>query len=258
MSSSSTSDEVGIIFGHPTRPLLYSSGAITERRRRILREAQRLISERGIDGFNIRELCRRADVAQRTLYNAFENKDRIVALAIWETYSEVNQRMRYRTSPETLEGILDRLISVNSRNLRARNYTKAVTALYFSPTTSPDVLQTLREMAFLDLRLWLQRVEEHGDLAPWVVRSELEINFVNLEYATINDWACGRTEDKDYIRRLVEAVLLLTIAATVGSTRDQAVKALETIRHENKLPEFPKPVFVPLPRDTEGAAEPRD
>lgn len=247
MSSSSTSDEVGIIFGHPARPLLYSSGAITERRRRILREAQRLIAERGIDGFNIRELCRRADVAQRTLYNAFENKDRIVALAIWETYTEVNQRMRYRTSPETLEGILDRLISVNSRNLRARNYTKAVTSLYFSPTTSPDVLHTLREMAVLDLRQWLRRVHEEGGLAEWAVREELEVNFINLEYATINDWACGRISDEEYIRRLVEAVLLLVIGATVGAARDEAAKALATIRREGKLPEFPKPVFVPLP-----------
>jgi AcrR family transcriptional regulator len=247
VDSGSKTEDIGIIFGHPDRPLLYSSGAITERRRRILREAQRLIAERGIDGFNIRELCRRADVAQRTLYNAFENKDRIVALAIWGTYTEVNQRMRYRTAPETLEGILDRLISVNSRNLRARNYTKAVTSLYFSPTTSADVLHTLREMASLDLRLWLTRVEAEGDLAPWVRRGELEINFVNLEYATINDWACGRIEDEDYVQRLVEAVLLLTVGATVGSTREEAAKALQTIRRENKLPEFPKPVFVPLP-----------
>src|SRR6266851_1962676 len=116
-----------LIVGHRDKPLIYSSRSIAERRRRILREARKLLAERGIEGFAVRELCRRAEVAQRTLYNAFQSKDRVIALAIREAYEEVNQRFRYRTSAETLEGFLDRLTSVHERNFRARNYTDAVT-----------------------------------------------------------------------------------------------------------------------------------
>ena len=62
---------------HPDKQLVYSSPSIHERRRRILREARRLLAESGLEKFSIRTLCKRADVAQRTLYNAFHNRDRI-------------------------------------------------------------------------------------------------------------------------------------------------------------------------------------
>ena len=139
---------------HPDRTTVYSSPSMVERRNRILREARKMIAEGGIENFSIRALCRRADVAQRTLYNAFHDKDRIIALAIRQAYDEVNQFIRYRTSADTLEGIVDRLISVNQRNLRAPHYTRAVTSIYFALNTSTDIWNALREMVFLKTLLF--------------------------------------------------------------------------------------------------------
>lgn len=231
-----------LIVGHPTKPMVYSSAAITERRKRILKEARHLIAEFGAEGFGIRELCRRADVAQRTLYNAFLNKDRIIALAIRESYEEANKRIRYDTLPTTLDGILDRLISINSRNFKARNYTKAVAALYFSPNTSEDIVGSLRDMAFLNLRLWLDTVEEQDELSPWVRRRELELNLVNTEYAVINDWARGLIADEDYIRRLLESILIIAVGATTGRTRERAVRKLKDFSSRSKITDYRKAV----------------
>jgi AcrR family transcriptional regulator len=230
--------------GHPAKPLVYSSAAITERRRRILKEARRLIAEHGVEGFGIRELCRRADVAQRTLYNAFQNKDRIIALAIREAYEEANKRAQYKTSATTLEGIIDRLISINQRNFRARHYTKAVAGLYFSPRTSGDIVKSLQDMAFLNLRQWLDQVEAQNEFPPWIRRRELEFNFVNAEYAVINDWARGYIADQDYIRRLLEAILVITVGSTLGRTREQAVRMLEDITSSSRIADYRKPVSL--------------
>jgi AcrR family transcriptional regulator len=238
------SDE--ILTPHPEKQLIYSSTPIHERRQRILHEARKMIAESGIEGFSIRTLCRKADVAQRTLYNAFHSKDRIIALAIREAYEEVNGYMRYRTSAETLEGIVDRLISVNRRNFKARNYTRAVTSIYFSPHTGEDVWNALRDMVFLNLRQWLDRLEREGELQPWVNLDELAETFANIEYSIINDWARRRIKDEDYIRRLITAVLALAVGATKGKTCDQANQMLETIARSGELPEFPKPVLVPV------------
>jgi AcrR family transcriptional regulator len=227
-----------IVYGHPTKPLVYSSDAITARRKRILKEARRLLSEKGFDGFTVRELCKRAGVAQRTLYNAFHSKDRIVALAIREAYEDVNRKTRYSTFPDTLEGIVQRLIAVNTRNFAARNYTRTVTALYFSPNTSGDIIRSLQDMAFLNIRRWLDRVERDGQLAPWVRRDELELIFVNAEYATINDWVRSRISDDDYLRRLVETILIITIGAMRGATQTHAIRILNRIRSTGLLPEY--------------------
>ena len=230
---------------NPDREPVYSSASIQERRQRILMETRRMIADVGINGFSVRTLCKNADVAQRTLYNAFQNKDRLIALAIREAYEDVNRHIRYRTSAETLEGIIDRLIAVNTRNLKARNYTKAVVSLYFSPTIGEDVWLALRQMVFLNLRRWLDRLARDGMLQPWIALDEAASDIANIEYSVINDWAVGRLPDADYVRRLVVAVLTYAIGITRGEEHDKAVAMITVIRGGGTLPEFPKPVFVP-------------
>ena len=51
----------------PEKVLVYSSPAIHARRRRILEETRKLIAERGLIGFSMDEICKRADVSKRTL-----------------------------------------------------------------------------------------------------------------------------------------------------------------------------------------------
>lgn len=241
-ASASGSSELS---AHPEKQLVYSSPSIHERRRRILREARRLLAESGLEKFSIRTLCKRADVAQRTLYNAFHNRERIMALAIQEAYEDVNRYMRYRTSAETMEGIIDRLISVNSRNLRARNYTQAVAAIFFAPASSPDIWVAMRQMVDTNLRQWLDRLVRENLLEEWVNVDEFAHEIANLEYATINDWAQGRIPDDDYVRRLITGVLTHVVGAIRGEDRETAMRMLREIRATGKLPEFPKPVYRP-------------
>lgn len=234
-----------LLSANPDRQPVYSSASIEERRRRILLEARRMIAEVGIDGFSIRTLCKNADVAQRTLYNAFHSKDRLIALAIREAYEDVNRYMRYRTSPDTLEGIVNRLIAVNTRNLKAPNYTKAVVSLYFSPAISDDIWNALRAMAFLNLRKWLDRVAREGGLQPWISIEQAAADFANLEYSIINDWAVGRLSNEEYVPRLITSVLSHAVGVTRGDHQHKAMEMVQAIRDSGKLPEFPHPVYDP-------------
>ena len=59
------------------RPQTYSSPAIIERRRRILEETRKVIAEQGIAALSMNEIGQRAGVAKRTLYNAFQTRERI-------------------------------------------------------------------------------------------------------------------------------------------------------------------------------------
>ena len=230
---------------HPDKKLVYSSPTIHARRRRVLKEARKMIATLGLEGFSIRALCKQAEVAQRTLYYAFQNKDRIIALAIREAYEDVNRYMRYRTSADTLAGMVDRLIAVNRRNLKARNYTRAVTAIYFAPDISQDVWNALREMVFINLRQWLDRIAQDGDLEDWVNVDALAGDIANIEFSTINDWAQGRLDDEGYIVRLITAVLSITAGVTRGATHAQAIEMLRNIRATGEVPAFPKPVYAP-------------
>ncbi len=170
-----------------SKPLVYSSPAITARRRRILKETRKIIAESGMKGLTIRALCRRADVSQYTIYNAFENKNQIIAAAIKESYDNLNQNSVYIYMPDTMEGNIERLITVNMRNLKHGNYAKAISNIYFSSNMGEDVILMLREMGFSNLRQWLDKIEEDQELGCWVNRADLEIICVNGRYAIIND-----------------------------------------------------------------------
>ena len=230
---------------HPDKPLLYSSPLILERRRRLLREARHMIAEGGVESFSVRKLCQRAEVAQRTLYNAFHNKDRVIALAIREAYDEFNAYVRHRTDENTLAGVLDRTIAINRRNFRVRNYTKAVVSIYFGPSTPTDVWETLRDMSVKAIRAWLLVMKTRDDLQSWVDPEHFATTMANVQYAVINDWCLGRIDDNAYLPRLAESMLLLVIGAVRGGVRDEAEAFLVALRRTGEVPKFPAAIWSP-------------
>ncbi|MCW1382943.1 TetR/AcrR family transcriptional regulator [Novosphingobium sp. KCTC 2891] len=243
----------GDLAPHPDKPLLYFSPSILARRRRLLKETRRMIAEDGLDGFSIRRLCQRAGVAQRTLYNAFQNKDRLIALAIREAYDEYSAYARTSTESASLAGLLSRTIAINRRNFRVRNYTKAVCALYFSANTKPDVWETLQEMSLLGTHRWLER--RKAELQPWVDVNHLAEVMANVLYATINDWALGRLEDQEYLPRLAENILLLVIGSAKGELAEEATRFLETIQRTGDVNSIITPVSDPPRRPDEPAED---
>lgn len=237
-----------VLDAHPDKPLLYSSPLILDRRRRLLREARHMIAEGGIENFSVRKLCQRAEVAQRTLYNAFHNKDRVIALAIREAYDDFNAYVRHKTDHHTLAGVLDRTIAINRRNFRVRNYTRAVVAIYFGPATPRDVWETLRDMSVKSIHEWLTVMQSRDELQPWVDPEHFATAMANLQYSVINDWGLGRLGDDEYLPRLAESMLLLLIGAVRGEVRDEAETYLSDMRRTGAVPIFPNAVWAP-PRE---------
>lgn len=231
----------GELLPNPQKAAVYTSEAITGRRQRILKETRKIIAESGLQGFSVRVLCKRSNVALRTLYNAFQSKDRLIAIAIREAYDDLQSRVSYQTEADTLEGIIDRLQFINRRNLRYRNYTKAVASLYFATNLSEDIWEALRHMVFRNLLQWLNHVASEGDLKPGLQLDEVASLFANVEYAIINDWAQDRIADHDFVRRLELAVLQTATGAMRGESHRQAQEMLDHIATTGKAIEFPSP-----------------
>ena len=218
-----------------------------------------MIAEDGIDGFSIRKLCQRAGVAQRTLYNAFQNKDRLIALAIREAFDEFQAYVRTGTDPGSLSGLITRTVAINRRNFRVRNYTKAVCAIYFAPTTPRDVWQTLQDMSLRANGEWLQR--RRDDIHPWIDLDHFAHSMANVQYATINDWCLGRLADDEYLPRLAENMLLLIIGAVHGDLASEAAEYLEAIKRTGDVNLVASPIADPPPpepaADVEETTKPR-
>jgi AcrR family transcriptional regulator len=213
----------------PDRPAVYASPAILERRRRILAEARNLIAEHGLDGLNMEELCERAGVAKRTIYNAFQSKEQMIATAIHEYFEGYVERIPFTGEPGTLTRNVERLIWIAKRNLKIRNYIRAVMAIYFSPGVDRGIHEAMHEMGVRGHTEWIEGLARRRQLQPWVNPAQMPHHVVSVEYVTINNWSQGHVPDEDFIRHLLFCYLTFMAGATRGAARREVEEYLAAL-----------------------------
>lgn len=216
--------------------LSYTSQPIIERRRRLLRETRRMIARDGIENFSIRRLCKSANVAPKTLYNAFGFRERLIALAIREGFDVWVATAEFDSDPHSLVGLLDRTIALNRQNLRARNYAAAMSAIYFQPGIDQSVWEIMQDMTLSVIKPWMIELSGRDELREGFNVSHFAAAVAHLQFATIQDWANGRLGDEHYILRLVENTLLLIVGASRGETEAEASRFLQHICSEQSFP----------------------
>ena len=222
------------------RPQTYSSPAIIERRKRILDETRKVIAEQGITALSMNEIGQRAGVAKRTLYNAFQTRERMIASAIQEYFDDYVSRIAFTSPPGTMQHNLERMISVVQRNRKIRNYIKAIMALYFSSDVDDDIWTAMHSPAIHHNRQWIEVLDAKKQLQPWVQVDRLVDDLVRFEYATINDWAQGRIPDDELIVRLVSSYLTCLVGALKGAARKEVETLIKDIA-ERGLEALPMP-----------------
>jgi len=212
------------------RTLVYKSASIVERRRRILREARKMIAESGIAAFNVRDLCARAGIAQKTLYNAFGSKEAVVTMAIRQYLADFLGRMSLAHDPESVEGRLERFIKIHSRNIQIRPYTSAIMAVYNAPTAAPGVRRAIREVAEAAIRPFAEAVGQRRNFQPGLsVERYIEMS-VTTQYAVLTDWSVGEIADNELATRICEMFLVVLEGGTRGVTRREAGGWLRALR----------------------------
>lgn len=220
------------------RPQTYSSPAILERRRRILEETRQVIAEQGVSGLSMHHIGQRAGVAKRTLYNAFQTRERMIATAIQEYFDEYVSRIIFAHEPGTLMYSLERMVSVVQRNRKIPNYIRAIMGLYFSPEVDTDIWEAMHTLASRHNRLLIEDLAAKKQLQPWVEVEMFVDDLVRLEYATINEWARQRIADDQIILRLIGSYLTLLLGAVRGPVRKEVETLLKDMaeRGEDALP----------------------
>ena len=209
----------------PEKTLVYSSPAIHARRRRILDETRKLIAEKGLTHFSMDEICKRADVSKRTLYNAFQTKERMIAMAIHEYFERYISRLPYTHPAGTLQRNIERMVFVIQRNRQIRNYISAIMSLYFSLDADSDIWSTMHSMAVGPNLQWIEVLRAKRQLQPWIDPKQLADDIVRFEYTIIYDWCRGHIADDLIIPHLITTYLSFMAGATRGTAR----KEIETV-----------------------------
>ena len=210
----------------------YASSSIIERRRRILTTVRKMISSEGISAVNMDEISRRADVAKRTLYNAFQSKERLIAAAIQQYFEDYEVELVYSTPTATAERMAEHLALVAHRNLSIRNYTRALVEVYYSSDVEPNIRQTIGEIVAHAHRPWIDRLHAERQLQPWINRETLVDDLTRYRYAVAHDWTNGRIPDEILASTLIVGVMTMVIGATKPRARRESEDVLKDLdRH---------------------------
>lgn len=216
----------------------YSSPSIIARRQRILDETLKLIGETGLSDLSLDDVAQRANVAKRTIYNAFQSKEHLVATVISRLFANFATQVEYVHAVDTLDGMIERLIRGARRNKKMRNFMRALMNIYFSTDLDPEMRQVVRQVAGGAHEAWVKTISQKGDLQPWADEETLIDMLISLRYAAVHAWLEKIMKD-DYLEKNVTVGYLKVLAgATRGETHAEIMGALENI--DAKMESFEK------------------
>jgi AcrR family transcriptional regulator len=210
--------------------LKYKSDAILERRKRILRETRNLIAETGYHAFNIRDLCARAGIAQKTLYNAFGSKENVVAAAIHQYIAEFSVNTSLRVSIAPVDGFLEGSVKIHSANMQVRSYTHAIVSVFNSLGPDNYIRRSIREYSRLYNRPFIEEVKRLNCFSPGVSAERFDHMIVTAAFGVTADWCQGEIPDEEFLDRACETMLLVIVGSTRGKINLQAKRWLEDLR----------------------------
>jgi len=203
-----------------------SSDAMFARRRRILDETRAMLVRDGLEGFNVRELCRRADVGSRTFYNAFTSKENVIALAIKGYFDAFQSRAEQGLDLSTFEGSLTHQATVILRNQQLPSYLQAVAAIYFSMTADQAIRRVLTTIGEQSWLRWLRAMQIRRQLERGVDIDGLALDLSDLQFAKVHEWGVGSLSDEAYFDRSIAGVLTMLSGATRGEARADVREAV--------------------------------
>ncbi|HEX8803537.1 MAG TPA: TetR family transcriptional regulator [Acidimicrobiales bacterium] len=182
------------------------------RRQRVIDAAFELGAERGYEAVQMREVAATANVALATIYRYFSSKDHLLAAAMTEWTSRLQQRVAQ--SPPRGDTPADRLADVLGRACRAMERQPKLSMALIRALSSPD--PGVRESGAEVQR----QIATMGDAIlahlPPEIRADVLGVLGHVWYSTLISWANGR-HDFAWVRGELERatrVLLSPYGAT--------------------------------------------
>ncbi len=210
----------------PKRRRKYTSATMTLRRQRIIDCAHRILGEGGTQALTIERLSREAEVAPRTLYRLFDDKEGVILATVSDRLREVRASIARRQRDYTIDVVFDELDWMVSEMHRDAEYARVVIGFYFSMEPRVDAIRELRSVAYNRFRNWMDREIRQGHTRDDLDLERIAQEFVATEFLVYHRWAVGAV-DGDQCRIELHANFLKTATLVLtGSVRSAYIGML--------------------------------
>jgi AcrR family transcriptional regulator len=162
---------------------------MTQRRRRIIDRAHMILGEGGAPSLTIERLSREADVAPRTLYRLFGDKEGVITATVTDRLLEVREYIALRDADYTIEAVFQELDWMVSEMRRDVEYARVVIGFFFAMEPRTTAIRELRSVAYNRFRNWLDREVAAGNCHDELDLEQIAQESVATEYVVYHRWA---------------------------------------------------------------------
>ena len=194
-----------------------------QRRADILQAARELIVERGYQGVTMRELADRSDVAFKTLYLLYDNKENLLTTAVEKGHRDYYDELQSKDIGEGLDRLLAIVDALVGSMLIDDAYTKTMAPVLISGANSSK-FREVREEAY---GLAVQQIEDRGDLIPAVDAATVTRLILGMVIGSYVEWTNDELSTKDLGDYLKLQIVLLLNALTTGQTHADIQRHIE-------------------------------
>ena len=207
-------------------PRRYTSPAMAERRQRIIDCAHRLLGEAGAEGMTIARLCREAEVAPRTIYRLFTDKDGVIFATVADRMREVRSVIARKNRTYTLDVVFDELDWMVSEMERDTEYARVAIGFNFALNPRTAEVRELRSVAYNRFRNWLDLQIEAGHTRADLDLERLAQRHVVSEFLVYRRWAIEITDSAACRIELRCAFLQIAAVVLTGEAQEMALRQL--------------------------------
>jgi len=203
------------------------------RRAAILSAARDLIVEHGYEGVTMRELAARSDVALKTLYQQYDNKENLLAKAVEElhsdTYAEI-MKVDKETGLDKLFFIVDNVLSKNMEN---DAYARTMAPILARGASTVSFIET-RKAAY---RQAVEQMQADGGLTA-DIDIDLMLDILHRQSSSLYfEWARGLTPTPIVGDTIKLQMCMVLSSVTRGQTHDRISTYIQQL--SRKCAEFP-------------------
>lgn len=214
--------EVG---GSPSRRR-YTSTAMRERRARIVDTAHRMLGEGGVAALTIRRLAEEAEVAQRTIYRLFGDKDGVISATVIDRMVEVREHIERQGRAYTLNQVLQELDFMVTELQRDTLYARVVIDFVFLREPREREVSELTSVARHRFSRWLELQRLAGHVREDLDLQALVDTHVMHEFLVYRRWSLGQCTAAQCRLELHACFLQSAALLLTGEVRESYLRRL--------------------------------
>ena len=203
-----------------------------EMRDRILAAARRLIAQQGTDGFTMRTLALESNVALKTLYHQFTNKETLLRSAVEERFRHDYAQIDAVEFNRGIDRLLYVVKTIHETTVRNEVYAKALAPML----TSASGQRPFSRVRLNTYRRAIDQIAAEGELVEWVDIDLVTALVYRDATGSYLSWFTGTVPLSVVGEVGTLSICLLMASMTTGYSHDRAVETATPLatRHRGR------------------------